>query len=1204
MKGIPAQLLFDVDSNSGPSCPSCGSPMRIRTARSGRNAGGQFYGCSRYPDCRGTRPFVEDEKVSLRTCAIPHDTPVRVPVLALGTSTEAELFECIAVPRDALSSAISEDMPWPHLRALCQWQLDRPRTRAGVVGTTFVSVVGKLLMRGKTIPLSPFCESALRNLVKIQESEEEEWSTALQESACSSRPTPTWESGFDSDEEEVFVQQLLPSIAGSHILGWIQRQVHLESLADVGGQNHTDRRVDFLITHPTGLQIVIEIDGAQHQQHEEADCRRDSLLVAAGYEVIRIPASEVRNGNGKSLTKLRDRLATINDYDASSKESKLLLLVRRAHQIQLALWRSLDMGIVPLGAESPVLVHVRTDWEFDESITAAFVDAVLADLNSVISDVASLYGEEDKRATFQRSETPEITVQFVPEYTKNASYTLVIRDIYLPLTVATIAPENSDSTPANAVEAPEATCERLLNRVFGFQSLREGQYEAISRGLTGKDAIVLLPTGAGKSVAFQLTALLRPGVCIVVDPIISLMEDQIENLRAYGIDRACHITSDTETVHRETILESIGRGEHLFCYVTPERFQSKRFRDSLLTLTESTSISLVCIDEAHCVSEWGHDFRPAYLNIARTSRRYCSRDRTIPPLMALTGTASRAVLKDVQRELEIEDFEAIITPRTFDRPELHFRTISCRSNEKMPRLKGVLESLPKLFGHTPVSFFEPCGRHTRSGLIFCPHVNGDYGVVRISDKLSNSLGRSFHYYSGTQPKGSDENSWYKKKKQTARDFKQNHFALMICTKAFGMGIDKPNIRYTVHYGLPPSIEAFYQEAGRAGRDKQDAQCLLLYSNDMPERTRELLNPSLSADILKRQIDDVSWGDADDITRVLWFHTNSFVGNDVDYSSTLWVIDQIGDLSRARDVTIAFSKENRESKEKAIHRLLTLGVVVDYTIEYSAQQFCVSLSGLKNIQIKDQLYRYIAAYQRGQAEIAIQRVSNYLNLPHDEFVKIAAKELIQFVYEIIERSRRQALSEILALCEQCRDDDAIRQRLVTYLGTSGFTTQIDGILDADDGGMDKALAILENIRSTIDASQLRGESGRALESYPDNPGLRLLRGGSEAMVTEPSFDVARENVEAAVQFSQKKYGIELRETAAYVVAAIRLAADARPELSEPLVDGLLRGAVDRRHASRIVVAELPLEMIWPALNSLVTDLNMKLITLLEVTHHGD
>jgi ATP-dependent DNA helicase RecQ len=254
-----------------------------------------------------------------------------------------------------------------------------------------------------------------------------------------------------------------------------------------------------------------------------------------------------------------------------------------------------------------------------------------------------------------------------------------ISDILFPGEIA--APTQS-SYPATVAEPSKDDVRWFLNYLFRKDDFWEGQWETIKRTLQGKDSVVLLPTGSGKSLAFQLAALIRPGPCIAEDPIIALVDDQIDNLSSVGIDRSIGITSQIRSSNeREQVLDAFASGNYLFCYVAPERFQTKPFRERLRALTVMSPVSLIAVDEAHCVSVWGHDFRTSYLNLGRVAREYCSFDGTAPPLVALTGTASKIVLKDVQRDLGITDVDAVITPRSFDRPELRFSIL------KMQRLR-------------------------------------------------------------------------------------------------------------------------------------------------------------------------------------------------------------------------------------------------------------------------------------------------------------------------------------------------------------------------------------------------------------------------------------------------------------------------------------------------------------------------------------
>ena len=569
--------------------------------------------------------------------------------------------------------------------------------------------------------------------------------------------------------------------------------------------------------------------------------------------------------------------------------------------------------------------------------------------------------------------------------------------------------------------------------------------------------------------------------------------------------------------------------------------------------------------------------------------------------MALTGTASRVVLKDVQRELGIDDFEAIITPQTFDRAELRLEAIPCRSLEKQSRLHGYLGALPRKFRQTESIFFESMGQNTMSGLVFCPFVNSEYGVVQVARELTEHLGIGVLFYSGGEPKGFDRNAWRRQKRQTALEFKHNKVPLMACTKAFGMGIDKPNIRYTVHYALPSSIESFYQEAGRAGRNRETSYCLVLYSDDYPERTNRLLNPRMSIEKIREELASVSWPQADDITRALYFHTNAFKGIEVDGEMLWQVMQEIGEIDRPGRATISFDRQkgDRTDKEKALHRLIVLGVVSDYTVDYSPNEITVELSGISKEGILEAFGRYIACYQRAQAQLAVDVLADQIDRDYEDFVQTAGRRVIRFVYEVIERSRRQALSEMLRVCDTSQDETDIRERVLRYLGTSAFTERIEKVVDAADAGLASIPQMFDEVRSAIDAGHLRGEVGRALESYPDHAGLRLLRGVAEAMTGKPDMRTIRENVEACVDFATSKYDVTEDVVDEIVTGVARDIATRRsPHLARAFLLSLLSASVDKRATARAVVAKCSPALCNEAVAVLLSDVNAGVVALIE------
>tara|TARA_R110001583_G_scaffold16737_2_gene68444 strand:+ start:1083 stop:3197 length:2115 start_codon:yes stop_codon:yes gene_type:complete len=327
---------------------------------------------------------------------------------------------------------------------------------------------------------------------------------------------------------------------------------------------------------------------------------------------------------------------------------------------------------------------------------------------------------------------------------------------------------------------------RILKKYFGYDKFRPLQDEVIQSILDGEDALVIMPTGGGKSLCFQIPALMMEGVAIVVSPLIALMKDQVEGLQANGVNAAFLNSSQSAKVQNE-IIEDVHEGKIKLLYVSPEKLVSQEFYYLLLQL----KVNLFAVDEAHCISVWGHDFRPEYSKMA-----YLKKQFPLVPIVALTATADSLTQKDIVRQLGLDEPKLFLS--SFDRPNLSLKVAP--GKDKFKSILGFLRQRPH-----------------QSGIIYCLSRKACEG---LSEKLKNSGVNASYYHAGLSPQE-------RAKRQDA--FINDDTPIICATIAFGMGIDKSNVRWVIHYNLPRNIESYYQEIGRAGRDGLKADTLLFYS---------------------------------------------------------------------------------------------------------------------------------------------------------------------------------------------------------------------------------------------------------------------------------------------------------------------------------------------------------------------------------------
>ncbi len=921
------------------------------------------------------------------------------------------------------------------------------------------------------------------------------------------------------------------------IVNLIMPEVKFHEIVEDVNNSFSDNYADFYFPQ---CKLVIEIDGIQHESEIDKlkDMERDDYLKKQGITILRIPVREIKDyikGNKQLILR---KIQYIYDMAENNTEVNYIksFINSDSNKENYMIYDSIiRFQILLLELLKNNLIHINDDkWIFNikcEDIKFPYLTAI-KDLINWIENILNLQGKKINNIEFIINEVDSfynlhegINIDFSllkkwdnncfeenicyvrSDYFNEKNYFKVAAAKPIKYNIITESEENSNIQ----------SLYNINKDIFQFNGFNNGQVPIIINALSLNDTIGLLPTGSGKSLCYQLCCLLQPTVNFVVVPIKSLMYDQKLNLDKKGVVHTQIINSDQEGDKKEKVINNFANGKYFYTWISPERFQTEIFREQLRKINADFSIGYAVIDEVHCLSEWGHDFRTSYLNLSKTIKNICPS----ATFLGLTATASKNVLKDILIEFEIDESN-VKTIVDYTRPELNFKVIEDNRNVNEDKERNLIELLNNLDNKEHI--LELKGKDSKCGLIFTPHVNWKYGCYGVMNKLleNEKFKGKVKYYSGEVPKikkvpimNEEEFNLYKN--QVQKEFQNNEFPLLTATKAFGMGVDKSNIRYTIHYGIPGSVESFYQEAGRAGRDKKRAECYILHSKDIIEEKDydKLFNINTTVEEL-RIITEKYKFKSGDILRNLFLAINNNKGIGEECFLTFGIYKNLC-LNKKNIITV--SDVNRlnlhiknkpiipdfQSVQKAIYRLNLLGVIKDWTIEgwNNRGKFKIYYGEMDEKHIQKSLESFIQKYDTEFSfkNLSAKKYDRYYRMYKREDVEAVLKYiyiLIQWNYDNVFYNRRQSQKNLLDLCNSYfqKGENYFKEALEGYFKITDETYVLD-YLSNNPNDLESLFTLIldeENkLKNRQHFNKIRLGLRRFLESYRYNTALNYLSG---------------------------------------------------------------------------------------------------------------
>lgn len=551
----------------------------------------------------------------------------------------------------------------------------------------------------------------------------------------------------------------------------------------------------------------------------------------------------------------------------------------------------------------------------------------------------------------------------------------------------------------------------VLKEYFGHDSFREGQDRITDSLLGGRDVLGIMPTGAGKSICYQVPALMFDGITIVVSPLISLMKDQVSALVQSGV-AAAYINSSLTHAQYLKVLQNTESGKYKIIYVAPERLCAPAF----LGICRNLNISMVAVDEVHCVSQWGQDFRPSYLKIPDFIDALNSR----PVVGSFTATATGAVRDDIKTLLRL--VSPLVVTTGFDRPNLFFFVMQPK-NKSIELMKLIKE------------------RKNESGIVYC---STRKAVEEVCELLQKNGFAATRYHAGL-----DENE----RRRNQDDFVYDRAAIMVATNAFGMGIDKSNVSFVIHYNMPKNMESYYQEAGRAGRDGRSADCILLYSAKDVRTNQFLINNSEpNPDLTEDEQEEVRRRDRERLKQMTFYCTTH-------KCLRKFILEYFGDKGPERCEKCSSCLSNHENTDITVDAQKIMSCVARTGQRYGKKVICDVLRGSKNERLisaglsRQSTYGIMADCPEKRLRDIIDHLceNGYMTAQGDEYpiLKLAPKsrgvltgqETLRMMLEIPQKKKAAAAKDaplppadekLLAALKDLRKSLAMRQSIPAYV----------------------------------------------------------------------------------------------------------------------------------------------------------------------------